>query len=162
MNYELVMLRGIPYCKKTAQRLQKQCLSTALRSFSSSQAKGGTLGQMTEVAELARMRDDFLYFLSCVKSALTALPDSFRALLVEIYIKTQAKNTFAKPTACPCPPCTENSPEQDSVSKASWNFWVATSSGLKTPTATPIGCESCWTSNTTALALHCDCAMPSL
>lgn len=91
MNYELVMLRGIPYCKKTAQRLQKQCLSTALRSFSSSQAKGGTLGQMTEVAELARMRDDFLYFLSCVKSALTALPDSFRALLVEIYIKNTSK-----------------------------------------------------------------------
>ncbi len=96
MNHELVMLRGIKYCKKSIKSLNEQCMNIALRSFSSEKYHDGTLGQAMDLAQKVAEREIFLNYLKLIKTALIEMPRGLRALIVAIYIKELPKEYFCK------------------------------------------------------------------
>lgn len=94
MSHELVMLRGVEYCKKQILRLQEKCLQFALKSFSTEYAKEGTLGQVRILAEMAVEKEDWQRYLELLKIALGNMPTPYRALLVAIYVKKISKEAL--------------------------------------------------------------------
>lgn len=96
MSHELVMLRGVEYCKKQIRRLQEKCLKFALKSFSAEFAKEGTLGQVRTLAVMAIEREDWQRYLALLKIALGNMPAPYRAFLVAVYVKKISKEALCE------------------------------------------------------------------
>ncbi len=96
MNHELVMLRGLNYCKKEIKRLNAECMSTALKSYDAENWKDGTLGQMQRMVQIALEREKFENYLTLVKQALSDMPKGYRTLLVTVYIKNVSKEEICQ------------------------------------------------------------------
>lgn len=94
MNHELVMLRGIEYCKNSVKKLNEQCLRTALGTFSAESYREGTMGQARDLAEICIKRDKFCRLLELVKTALKNMPKGYRALIISVYIKKTPKEAL--------------------------------------------------------------------
>ncbi len=96
MNHELVMLRGLGYCKKEIKRLNAECMCTALKSYDAETWKDGTLGQVQRMVQIALEREKFENYLTLVKQALSDMPKGYRALLVTVYIKNVSKEEICQ------------------------------------------------------------------
>lgn len=68
-------------------QIAKDMTLIAMRSYDTTGWRNGTLGQVQSLAELSRRMDKFNGLYNAVRDALRVLPASYRALLVEVYIK---------------------------------------------------------------------------
>ncbi len=94
MNYELVMLRGVAYCKKEAKRLAEQAMKLALNSCEGESYSAVTLCQATKIAQITLEKERFESCVSLVVQALKKMSRGYRTLLVEVYLKNTPKEYF--------------------------------------------------------------------
>lgn len=87
MNHELIMLREVKRMRKLAKTLTEEARIKAIKSHATQYVKGGTIGQINEICQLIRLRDDCLLFCQAVSDALSAMDAGKRALLVQFYVK---------------------------------------------------------------------------
>jgi len=87
MNHELIMLREVKRMRRLSQNLNKEAVYKAVKSHMSATVKGGTAGQIEEICQLIRLRDDCLLFCRAVNDGLDALDANERKLLVQVYVK---------------------------------------------------------------------------
>lgn len=96
MNYELVMLRGLAYCRKEAKRLEEMALKMALGTCEGESHSGITLMQATKIAQIALEKEKYQSCITMVLQALKKVPRGYRSLLVEVYLKNTPKEYFVE------------------------------------------------------------------
>ena len=96
MNYELIMLRNALRMKRCAKKFREELKHVALTSYNTTNWRDGTMGQIEAIARTYEKIDECQLFYESVKSALLLLPNTYRALLVTVYMKHTDKKALAK------------------------------------------------------------------
>lgn len=85
MNYELIMLKSLKQIKRAADGLKKRIRIKAESSYCTLNVKGGTIGQIEEIAVLIEKRNEYEELCQVVVGALKSLPRSYCVLLRKVY-----------------------------------------------------------------------------
>lgn len=96
MSHELIMLRYSKRMRKLSQLLTKEARFKAIKSHIGVNVRGGTMGQIEEICQLIRIRDECLLFCAATLDGLNAMDYDTRRLLVTFYIKRVAIEDIAK------------------------------------------------------------------
>ena len=95
MSHELIMLRYVKRMRKLSQTLTQEARDKAIRSHTGV-IRGGTMGQIEEICQLIKLRDDCLLFCYAVIDGLNAMDAEMRKLLVAFYVKRVEVAVIAK------------------------------------------------------------------
>lgn len=96
MSHELIMLRYAKRMRKLSQVLTKEARIKAIKSHASVNVKGGTMGQIEEICQILKLRDDCLCFCSALLDGLSVLDCDARDLLIKYYIKRVGMDALVK------------------------------------------------------------------
>lgn len=102
MNHELIMLREVKRIYKLSQSLTKEARFKAIKSHTSYNVKNGTMGQIVEINQLVRLRDDCLLFCYAVKDALDCMDKEQSRLLKKYYINRAEVSALAESLNASC------------------------------------------------------------
>lgn len=87
MSHELIMLRNVKRMRILSQTLTQEARNKAIRSHTGVNLRGGTMGQIEEICQLIKLRDDCLLFCTAVLDGLNAMDVEMRKLLEAFYFK---------------------------------------------------------------------------
>lgn len=96
MSHELIMLRYVKRMRKLSQTLTEEAKNKAIKSHTGVNVRGGTMGQIEEICQLIKLRDDCLLFCCAVLDGLNAMDKDMRKLLVAFYINRVDVAVIAK------------------------------------------------------------------